>query len=135
MTREKNGHGTYFMEKVLYSVVRSDAVSEGPLNMLTSNEWFSVLHHVNAHNIEGVSSRGNLAEVLLGDNTDRFCLYQVAVDYMSENNNGELVPESERELCGKVRAFLDEANKSYQLVNVSKNSERVVWDLISKKSA
>lgn len=128
-------HPIRFIKKELYGIVRSPAVQKEPFYQLTSDEWLQVLHHLDAHEIQGLSRRGAMTEIL-SEHTPRFFLYDAAKTYLAENNGPSamaLVPEREKGLYTKVARLWAELN-DYELVDISTEPDNVIWD-IQKKAA
>lgn len=94
-------HRFYFMGQQLHDLARSNVVQESPLDVLTPGEWLTVLHHLHAHEVEGVRSKGSLRDIL-GENTDRFFLYGVARDYLMENNEMDIIHNPKRGLGARI---------------------------------
>ena len=120
---KKYEHRKYFMNKELYEIARSEAAQSAPFNRLTAEEWLDVIHHVNAHEIEGISPRGNMLRDLETE-TNRYFLYLTVDTYVHENNDGELVSESESGLFRKAHILRDEIREDYPpAVSSDKNGE------------
>ena len=124
-------HKSYFMPKDLYDIVQSPVITETPLNALSSEEWFKIIKHQYAHEVEGVSNKNYLKE-MIGVNTNCMFFALLARSYWQENNQGSLLPIKEKELGVKVKNLLETIAKNYQWINVSNNVGKVVWDLTAK---
>ena len=112
-------HRKYFMPRRLYDLVNySDVLTKAPFNKLSREDWRDVLHHLNAHEIErqmfGFNDKGHMVKCLGDNNTERFWFYDMARDYIDENNNGELIAEAEMPLFKRAMDFVDEVTERYE---------------------
>jgi len=131
------------MKQELYDIVGDEVLQEEPFNRLTQDEWFQVLHHLNAHEINGMSGRfrGYALAQLQTNNTTRSFLSGLLYDYLQENNvklpirwSSSLLPEQEIDLCRKVAYVHTDLELNYDLVNISEDDE-VKWDIQRKEAA
>ncbi|MBT7902830.1 hypothetical protein HN587_03130 [Candidatus Woesearchaeota archaeon] len=132
MPKEKYSHTNYFMNSRLHDVLDRGVQTQSPLDVLTQDEWLTVIHHLNAHEVEGARTKGYLMELLDG-NSDRFFLYQTAVDYVSENNGGQLIPESEKAIFGKACELVARVDDEYKWAPINQGDEFVGWDIVPKE--
>ncbi|MBI4173444.1 MAG: hypothetical protein HY519_01875 [Candidatus Aenigmarchaeota archaeon] len=141
------GHRTYIMPKPIYDLANGPAAAEAPFNMLTNDDWLTVLHHLHAHEVEGVCGmqKGMMLSDLQDVHSKRYVLAEFLQQYLDQHScvttyrlgNNELrlnqgwLPNAERGIYFKLQVFVNEF-QNYERTPLTETDEGITWDIRKK---